>query len=101
MSIIVIVSIIFIFSFNNKNINNENNNAINENKNNQDGEYTLWSYTIKLPEEFDNGIPVSAVVRKKVVDRQASTENWYEEAYKFYKLPIKEAKNQNIYISDY
>lgn len=61
----------------------------------------FYENSFKLPEEFDNGIPVSAVVRKKVVDRQASTENWYEEAYKFYKLPIKEAKNQNIYISDY
>ncbi len=60
-----------------------------------------YNTLFQVPIELDNEVPVSVIEKKKTYDSKLMVENWYEEAYKFYKLPIKEAKNQNIYISDY
>ncbi len=65
----------------------------------------FYEKPFEIPEEFDNGIPVSVIVKRKVKihKNSISIEKELEEGYRFYKYPIKNANNNGIYryITDY
>lgn len=56
-----------------------------------------YNKSFQVPIEFDNEVPVSVIEKKRTYDSKFMIENWYEEAYKFYKCPIKDAKNNEYY----
>ena len=47
----------------------------------------FYGKSFELPEEFNNGIPVSIINRKTDV----ATGKWYEKGYKFYKKSVERA----------
>ena len=58
-----------------------------------------WSYDkpLVIPEEFDNGIHVSIIERQTNRD----TGKWFENGYKFYKVPIEKYEAAGFYKTDY
>lgn len=65
----------------------------------------FYEKPFEIPEDFDNGIPVTVIFKRKVKLRKdsMSREKELEEGYRFYKYPIKNANNNGFYryITDY